>query len=428
MLSLSKHKKKRVLGKGSFMFYGATIKKIIFIGVLLLLSIVPVYAAPTPADTLIRAATFNLQYSDGIGYSISRDVSLAVDVTVDPVFGIGITPQTTSTVSIGLNETAYFPQVLGNLGNATDNISFTLDELTTSWSSTVYLDDNNNGIHEPAETTVVSSPLQLDGSATRSIFIALTAPNSYITPGKVIFHPQTTASPSGIYTGFNGQIYGGPAGTRVTENAVLLGAVVSQSIEITALFQGYFNTMTQFQRPITVNVQFRTIVTVNAGVSLDIPLDASGNSGLVTLSIAAGDHYLVLRQKLAGSLLGVNHVAFVSSESITLTGGQVATLNFSDPASAYYVPPFLPRSGYTPIYVENGYHLIKGGDATGERLINITDIVRWNNAATNPQADQRGDPQWSEDPNFDGDPYMNTDDFSVWNKNKGQNVPLPEED
>jgi hypothetical protein len=72
--------------------------------------------------------------------------------------------------------------------------------------------------------------------------------------------------------------------------------------------------------------------------------------------------------------------------------------------------------------------VLKGGNADGNQHINITDIVKWNNAASDPNGDQRGKSQFTEEPNFDGNAFINTDDFTIWYRNRGQQIPLPEEE
>ncbi len=482
--------------------------------------------AATNAGTLIRPATLAMQYSDGAAISVNTSTTIGMTTEVLPIYGAIVTPMTQVTASLAMGETVYFQQVVGNAGNTTDNMTYVLSGLTAGWAAVLYQDSNNNGVHEAGELITVTSPIRMGPEATASVFVALTAPATYITPGTVRFAVSTSGTPAGVYTGFNNVVYGAPALQSVTENAQLTDTVLpvvtplsptagaqqvpidsfvafdvidlesgislntlrvtvngssyaptamsaitngyrvsvdpadlpyattinvevrigdsigneryvtyafktkaqSTALFLTAYLHGYMNTATRVHRSATINIQLRPTRNIDSGPSINADLSASGNTGVVGINTPAGAYYLVIRQVLSGAVLGVNHVAYVSSESISILSEQVTTINLATANSAYYARPFIPRSGYSPLLLENGMLLIKGGEATGERVINVTDIIRWNNAATNANADTRGKSAWSEDPNFDGDPYMNTDDFSVWNKNKGQSVPLPEED
>lgn len=208
------------------MYRGDNIKQIIkFLSVFILcLGIGVSVLAATPADTVIRSVTLNIEYTDGTT-TISSEVTESIDVTVDAIYGISVSPQITTTVSLAFDETAYYHHIISNQANTADAITYTLDDLTTSWAAEVYFDDNNDGIHQASENTVATSPITIAQESTKSVFIAFTAPSIYISPAQVIFHPQTLGSSTGQYTGFNGNTYGGAAEAFVTENAELIDGI-----------------------------------------------------------------------------------------------------------------------------------------------------------------------------------------------------------
>ncbi len=204
---------------------------------------------------------------------------------------------------------------------------------------------------------------------------------------------------------------------RTLENAMF---------DLTMLIDGYY--VKNF--PATMNIQFRPVQNVDSGITMSLVLDGSGHGTAVVNGDVSGNYYVCIRQDLAGLPLGVNHLAFCTSENIQFIRNQAAVMNLSDATSPNYHKPFIPKNGTNPMVYrpEIAMWVLKGGDATGERVINITDIVNWENAASNSLSDQRGKANWSEKANFDGDNYLNTDDFSVWNRSKGQKSNLPEED
>jgi len=490
----------------------------IVVSTLIIAAVCPVQAA-TPAGTAITAVTAVIQYSDGQAYTTSHNVTLPVSTTVMPIYGLTVTPHGLASQDVNFTETAYYNHILTNAGNTPDTFNYTMDSMTSAWSATLYLDNDNSGTFNGGDTEVTT--INIPGESTKSVLVAFTAPTTaYNTPGKVVFHSATVTTPSGTYIGYNGTTYGAPAEAQVTDNAriaetiaptvtpvspvngqqmVVLNSMVvfditdihsgvnistilvtvngtayvptyesitdgyrvtadpadfnysttiNVSVQIADVegnvqnFSYAFRTLEQAQFdltmlidgyyvknfPATMNIQFRPVQNIDSGITMSLVLDGTGHGTAAVNGDVSGSYYVVIRQDLVGLPLGVNHLAFCSSENIAFIRNQAAQLNLSDDTSPYYYTPFIPGNGTSPMVYrpEISKWVLKGGDATGEKVINITDIVNWENAASNPLGDQRGKAQWSEKANFDGDNYLNTDDFSVWNRSKGQKSNLPE--
>ena len=207
------------------MHFGGFKKQILFSALVAILMIgqsVGVFAA-TSAGSVITPATLNIQYYDGTDI-LSVDIPGSEGVTVDAIYGLQVSPSETVTLSLLPGETGYIQHEVNNAANTTDNISFALTDLTASWLAVIYLDENNDGIHQSSETTTVSLPLELPQETTVSVFVAFTAPNGFISPAKVIFNPSTGSDPNGPYVGFNNISYGGAAEYKITDNAEMSGS------------------------------------------------------------------------------------------------------------------------------------------------------------------------------------------------------------
>lgn len=195
-------------------------------------------------------------------------------------------------------------------------------------------------------------------------------------------------------------------------------------LDITLFLEGYYQS--GFQIPTTINVQLRPSRNINQGPIYTVPLDSLGNSGV--FDVFPGTFNVVIWQKLSGLPDRVNHVGLATDQSYFFDSNTVVTLNFSVTSNVNYAPYYYPAGFDAPMKARGNVLILKGGNADGNAQINITDIVRWNNAASSPLSDQRGKPNFSEASNFDGNDFINTDDFSIWNSNRGQSIPLPEEE
>jgi uncharacterized repeat protein (TIGR01451 family) len=108
-------------------------------------------------------------------------------VTVQAVNSVTVTPNNIQQTFPGGSVT--YSHVVTNLGNVTENITFTAGFLTDSrsgqgWTSTAYVDGNNNGIFEPgvddvpANAVSAATTFALAPSAARTIFVRVFAPPS----------------------------------------------------------------------------------------------------------------------------------------------------------------------------------------------------------------------------------------------------------
>jgi hypothetical protein len=521
---------KNFLGKKSLLIF--------FLGSLLLgniLSTPPCFAMATDAGTSIAPDIFNVRYSaTADGADISANVDIGNSVIVEPIYGFTVTPSITGTAAVDLSETAYFRHVIDNRSNTTAGITYSFENETTSWSAQIVQDDNQDGIHQDSEITIISSPISVNSISTSSIFLAFTAPAEYIFPtANVFLDLSMLQTPIGTYTGFNGVTYGAGDSVGITENAYskgtpptasfhvparyaqdvvidssiyfeiqktdiyldqysidliinnasvwgdlaitptvndgyaisydppsdfsydstinvtinalnTLGAAMqpdayyfattaapptSVNVDLTVFLQGYYEHSSGVHKAATLNIQLRPTQNINSGPSKILTLDVSGNTGAVPVPGAeSGNYYLVIMQQLSGEGIGVNHLVYVSSENINFIAG-TTTINLTDTGSGYYYDPFISSKGYSSLYSEAAStRSLRGGDASGEHEVTILDIIRWDNAATSANAISRGQSGWGEDVNFNGDDYINTDDFGVWKKNDGFKTPLPEDD
>jgi hypothetical protein len=149
-----------------------------------------------------RAEVFHdsqVSYSDELSISVSQDYGLNL-----------VTPEVVGPVSPG--GSYYFPHILSNVGNGSDQFGFELSGTTTDWSTTLVRDDNRNGIHEGSETSPVENPVTLAEDATYYFFVVLTAPENAASDatGQTTLTSSGSVDDGGTYLGANGSYYGGP--------------------------------------------------------------------------------------------------------------------------------------------------------------------------------------------------------------------------
>jgi len=135
-------------------------------GLLLLGAILPANAA-TPAGTVIENYA-TLQYDGG---SIPSNV---VRISVAQVAGVSLQP-TSAAVSGLPARSVFFPVTLTNTGNGSDSFSISVAS-NSNWPSAAYRDDNNDGIHQDSEQTVISTAGNVALGGTFHFFAAVTIP------------------------------------------------------------------------------------------------------------------------------------------------------------------------------------------------------------------------------------------------------------
>lgn len=127
-------------------------------------------AAGTPAGTVIsNAATVNYQDANLNNYS---QVSNTTTVTVSPVYGVLLTDPGDKS-GVPLDNVSYGYRIM-NTGNATDNYALTASTVG-GWTTNLYVDTNQDGIHQSGEPAV-SSPITINADDNTYIVVVVTIP------------------------------------------------------------------------------------------------------------------------------------------------------------------------------------------------------------------------------------------------------------
>ena len=212
-------------------------------------------------------------------------------------------------------------------------------------------------------------------------------------------------------------------------------------IDLKIFLHGYLNEVSLVQREAVVNVEFRPIQDQVGNYAFDLNLDSSGRTGLCELwQLPPNSYYLLVRHKLAGTtfdgtavLLGANHYPVVSSEPRDFALGAFTAVNFADSAAGDYLGVYAsdhPQSSYPLLAVgtEGVLWMVGGGNADGNDLINVADILKWDTLVGFPDSDDRGEVRFSDQGNFDGNDKIDGYDFNVWKRMVNEGVtyaPLP---
>lgn len=132
------------------------ILKSVIIAAMLVLSIaVVVGATGTPAGTIITN-TATLNYRDSAGNAMTK-IEASVSTTVKQVGGVDVAPAAYSQVDAVSGQVFTYSFVITNTGNGTDTMALALSGVPAGYTASIYRDDNNNGVWDTGENTVVSS-------------------------------------------------------------------------------------------------------------------------------------------------------------------------------------------------------------------------------------------------------------------------------
>lgn len=132
-------------------------------------------AEGTPAGTIINCwSTAN--YANGQGVPQPPVVSNVVSVTVAQKAGVSVSPPST-TLSSPAGQTVVFPAEIHNTGNGTDSVSVT-SSAASGWTTTMYVDDNGDGIKEQNETTVVPASMSLPPDSVLKLLVCVQIPQT----------------------------------------------------------------------------------------------------------------------------------------------------------------------------------------------------------------------------------------------------------
>ena len=131
-------------------------------------------ATGTPGGTAIQNQASST-YTDANSNSYSAN-SNTVTTTVNSVYSVSVNAPANQ--SGGSNTVVYYAYTVTNTSNASN--TFALGGASGSggntWTVTLYVDDNSDGVHQSGETTVTSSTGALAADATYKLFAAVTIP------------------------------------------------------------------------------------------------------------------------------------------------------------------------------------------------------------------------------------------------------------
>jgi hypothetical protein len=166
----------------------------------------PVLGIGTVAGTNISAGPIEINHDGITEYSNSSEVTVFQD------HGLNLTGTVPPGAQAGRGAAYYFPHTLTNIGNGSALYHFGLAGTTATWSSTLFNDDNINGIHEAVETTSPASDIALAEDASYYLFVAVTSPLTAAVGdiGSTTFSVSDEVQDGLAYNGANGSTYGGP--------------------------------------------------------------------------------------------------------------------------------------------------------------------------------------------------------------------------
>jgi len=121
---------------------------------ILLLSSVPIFAQ-TPAGTVIENQA-QVTYEDTNGNQKDLVQSNIVTVTVTQVAGVELTPLDASK-NTPSDSTIYYGLTVTNTGNGDDSYDLDPTGLPADWTTTLFIDENNDGLLDPGDTVVTNT-------------------------------------------------------------------------------------------------------------------------------------------------------------------------------------------------------------------------------------------------------------------------------
>ena len=117
-----------------------------------------VIAVPAPALTPAGQVISNqaqVDYKDANGNSFPTKYSNTVTTTVSQVAGVDVSPNLGNKNAVK-NTSAWYNVTITNTGNGTDTFDLDLTGNPSAWTVHIYLDEDQDGVWDPSETTVVS--------------------------------------------------------------------------------------------------------------------------------------------------------------------------------------------------------------------------------------------------------------------------------
>jgi uncharacterized repeat protein (TIGR01451 family) len=154
----------------------------------------PAMAVGTAVGTTISNQAYG-DYRDANGNAMARVYSNTVTITVAQVYGLSITPLTSS-LSGGNEQTVYFPGRVYNTGNGSDTYTISWASTSGDWSPTavrMYADVNNNGVYDAGTDTLIE-PTTPGGS---SYLTGSIAADGYASVIMAVDVPDNATAPNG---------------------------------------------------------------------------------------------------------------------------------------------------------------------------------------------------------------------------------------
>ena len=181
---------------------------------------------PQASSGQAAPGTFNLDFTSVSATNPAVTDSKRDAVTVQTVNSVALTPNNTQQTFPGGSIT--YTHTIANSGNVAETISFAAGFLTDSrsgsgWTSTAYVDGNNNGVFDPgvddvpANVISTSTTFALAVGASRTIFVRVFSP------------PSAVGSDPANVTTLTARYNGGAASTSATDtSSVTDGLVLSK--------------------------------------------------------------------------------------------------------------------------------------------------------------------------------------------------------
>jgi uncharacterized repeat protein (TIGR01451 family) len=244
---------------------------LLFAVLLVIIGVVQIFAAGTPAGTVIRNwATGN--YKDANGNDMTPVNSDTVSTTVTQVAGVDVGPDGNKTLAH--NSYADYAVTITNTGNGDDTFSLSASTITTgssSFSETIYYDANRNGVKDAGETTVTSSTGSLNADSSYYVIVRVS-----VTGGA---HDEVATTTVTAQSVFNGSITDSATLTSDVTAALIAGAIQITDNNTPAPGQAY-----------TYRVDFQNNgdeTAYSTTLSLPVPTNTQYVAGSMTLNGSA---------------------------------------------------------------------------------------------------------------------------------------------
>ncbi len=320
-------------------------KRYIVIGLLFLLLLLGIQrgSSITIAGSIIsNYATLYAKLPDGSGgeYGITRNSNL-VQTTVAKVHGIDLNTNTPQTILPGA--AAYFPKVITNIGNTTENVILITSNVTSGWAVQLIEDANRDGIYQTGESVVVPSSLDIPPTRDYRFFVVLYSPASFNVVGTVNLTVSASASGLGVYTGSNNITYGGPmrvsetntASTTVTPSAG--GPVISDIMfdGVPMISKDYIGRSpfitARILDPDGVDTASITISIDGVATTSGITFDGVSMYYKVPATLGDGDHVFIISARDISGALGSKQIIGRITDKVKIVGEILAYPNPYNP-------------------------------------------------------------------------------------------------